>query len=174
VLPVMLVLSCGAVAVVQLARTQIAMGAAASASALVGARGADATQACAAAHRELAMILSESGELLSQDLTDTLQGTCAGSLPNSSTMPASLGGGSFALWFGFGGPDDSFCRIGTSPIAGAPTDGEVVATVVDRPNLAWLPLVGSWLSPRLVATATDKIDPFRSRDSDADSTGDDC
>ncbi len=97
-----------------------------------------------------------------------------GPLSISSAMPARLGGGSFELWFGFGGPDDSFCRIGSSPDAGVPTDGDIVAIVVDRPNLAWLPLIGSWLSPRLVATATDKVDPFRSRDSQVDSTGDDC
>jgi hypothetical protein len=50
----------------------------------------------------------------------------------------------------------------------------VVATVVYRPNLAWIPLIGSWLSPRLTTSATDKVDPFRSRDPQADPTGDDC
>jgi hypothetical protein len=50
----------------------------------------------------------------------------------------------------------------------------VVATVVYHPNLNWIPLVGSWLSPRLSTTTTDKIDPFRSRDPLVDPTGDSC
>jgi hypothetical protein len=174
VLPVVLVLGCGAVAVVQLARTQIAMEAAASATALVAARGEGATQACTGAHEEIATVLSESNGLLPLDLADVFHGGCVGPIPESSAMPASLGSGSFALWFGYGGAEDTFCRVGTSPGSGAPTDGDVVATVVYRPNLAWIPLIGSWLSPRLTTSATDKVDPFRSRDPQADPTGDDC
>lgn len=174
VLPVVLVLGCGAVAVVQLARTQMAMEAAASASALVGARAGDATGACLGAHQELATVLSESGGLLPTGLADNLHGGCVGPLPDGSVMPAALGGGSFALWFGYGGQNDSFCRVGTSPSSRAPTDGDVVATVVYRPDLDWIPLIGSGLSPRLTSTATEKVDPFRSRDPQADPTGDDC
>ena len=174
VLPVMLALSCGAVAVVQLARTQMAMEAAANASALVAARGIDADQACAGAHQELETVLSESQGLLPSTLTDGLHGGCVGPVPDPSRMPAALGGGSFALWFGYGGENDTFCRVGSGPGSGAPTDGDVVATVVYRPDLAWVPLIGSWLSPRLTTTATDKVDSFRSRDPQADPTGDDC
>lgn len=174
VLPVVLVLACGAVAVVELARSQMAMETAASAAALVGARGVDATQACSGAHQEMATVLSESDGLLPLNLADDLHGGCAGPAPNSMAMPAPLGSGSFALWFGYGGANDTFCRVGTGPGAGAPTDGDVVATVVYRPNLDWIPLIGFWLSPRLTSTATDKVDPFRSRDPKVDSTGDDC
>ena len=174
VLPVVLVLCCGAVAVVQLARTQMALETAASATALVGARGLDASQACLAAHRELATVLSESGGLVSATLSDELRGACVGPLPESSLLPAALGSGSFALWFGYGAQNDTFCRLGASSSGSVPTDGDMVATLVDRPDLEWIPVVGSWLSPRLAATAIDKIDPFRSRDPLADSTGDSC
>jgi hypothetical protein len=174
VLPVILVLGCGAVAVVQLARTQVALETAASAAALVGARGVDASEACLDAHHELATVLRESSELVSGDLTDQLRGACVGPLPEVGLVPASPGGGSFALWFGYGGRNDSFCRVGASPLSSGPTDGDMVATVVYRPDLDWIPLIGSWLSPRLTSTAIDKIDPFRSRDPIADPTGDGC
>jgi hypothetical protein len=174
VLPLVLVLACGAVAVVQLARTQMALQTAASATALVGARGVDASEACLDAHRELATVLSESKGLVSDDLTDELRGECVGPLPEGGLMPASPGGGSFALWFGYGGQNDSFCRVGTSPVSTAPTDGDMVATLVYRPDLEWIPIIGSWLSPRLACTAIDKIEPFRSRDPLADPTGDAC
>jgi hypothetical protein len=174
VLPIILVLACGAVAVVQLARTQMALETAASATALVGARGVDAFEACVDAHRELATVLSESSGLISPNLTDELRGACVGPLPEAGRMPASPGGGAFALWFGYGGQNDSFCRIGTSPVSSAPTDGDMVASLVYRPDLEWIPIIGSWLSPRLASTAMDKIDPFRSRDPVADPTGDGC
>jgi hypothetical protein len=174
VLPIVLVIGCGAVAVVQVARTQIALETAANATALVGARGVDATEACLAAHRELATVLSESSGLVSADLTDELRGACVGPLPESGLLPASPGAGSFALWFGYGGQSDSFCRVGTSPLSSAPTDGDMVAKLVYRPDLEWIPIIGSWLSPRLTSTAIDKIDPFRSRDPIADPTGDNC
>jgi len=173
-LPVVLVLGCGAVAVVQLARTEMAIETAANASALVGARGQDATQACAGAHQELATVLAESHGLLPATLADGLHGACVGPIPASETLPAGLGSGSFEVWFGYGGENDTFCRIGSGPQVGAPTDGDVVATVVYRPDLAWIPLIGYWLSPRLAATATEKIDPFRSRDPTVDPTGDGC
>ncbi|MGA7173836.1 MAG: TadE/TadG family type IV pilus assembly protein [Candidatus Dormiibacterota bacterium] len=172
VLPVLLVLGCGAVAVVQIARTQLAMETAASATALVAARAMDATQACSGAHQEMATVLTESNGLLPLNLTDALRGGCVGPLPQSKSLIADIGTGSFALWIGYGGPNDTFCRVGSGP--GTPTDGDVVATVVYRPDLAWIPLIGSWLSPRLSALATDKVDPFRSRDPSIDPTGDDC
>jgi hypothetical protein len=174
VLPVVLVLCSGAVAVVQLARTQMALETAASATALVGARGLDASQACVAAHRELAAVLSESAGLVSAKLADELHGGCVGPLPDSSLMRAGLGSGSFALWFGYGAQNDTFCRVGASSLLGLPTDGDMVATLVYRPDLEWIPMVGSWLSPRLASTAIDKIDPFRSRDPLVDSAGDSC
>ncbi len=173
-LPVVLVLACGSVAVVELARTQMAMDTAASASALVGARGVDASQACVGAHQEMATVLSESQVLLPNDLADDLRGSCEGTLPDENTLAAASGHGSFALWFGYGGASDTFCRIGTAPGAAAPTDGYVVATIAYRPNLGWIPLIGSWLSPRLTAMVIDKVDPFRSRDPNSDPTGDDC
>ncbi|MGH7692452.1 MAG: TadE/TadG family type IV pilus assembly protein [Candidatus Dormibacteria bacterium] len=174
VLPLLLLLGCGAVGVVQVARTQMAINTAANASALVGARGLDAVAACSGAHQELTTVLTESGGLLSPDLSDQLGGSCVGSIPNPGAMPAPQGGGSYALWFGYGASNDSFCRVGSAPQGGAPTDGDVVATLVYRPNLDWIPLVGGWLSPRLSTTATEKIDPFRSRDPKADATGDNC
>jgi hypothetical protein len=174
VLPIVLVLCCGAVAVVQLARTQMALETAASATALVGARGLDASQACLAAHRELGTVISESSGLISAEMTDELRGACVGPLPESNLMPAGLGSGSFSLWFGYGAQDDTFCRVGSSSKLRVPTDGDMVATLVYRPDLEWIPVVGSWLSPRLASTAIDKIDPFRSRDPLADSAGDSC
>jgi len=174
VLPILLLLGCGAVAVVQIARTQMAMEAAASATALVAARGVDATQACSGGHQEMGTVLSESDGLLPLNLTDALRGGCVGAVPQSDDLPAAVGTGSFALWFGYGGPNDTFCRVGSGPGTGTPTDGGVVVTVVYRPNLAWIPLIGSWLSPRLTTIATDKVDPFRSRDPSVDPTGDDC
>ena len=174
VLPIILVIGCGAVAVVQIARTQMAMESAAAAAALVAARGEDAVQACAGAHQELQTVLSESNGLLPTTLQDAMHGGCAGPTLTTTTMPASLGTGSFAIWFGYGAPDDTFCRVGTVPVTGSPTDGDVVATLVYRPDLAWIPLVGGLLSPRLPSAATDKVDPFRSRRPAIDPTGDDC
>jgi hypothetical protein len=152
----------------------MALETAASATALVGARGVDAAEACLGAHRELATVLSESGGLISANLADELHGACVGPLPVSSLMPAALGGGSFGLWFGYGGQNDTFCRVGASLGSSVPTDGDMVATLVYRPDLGWIPMIGSWLSPRLATTAIDKVDPFRSRDPLADSTGDGC
>jgi hypothetical protein len=147
---------------------------AASAAALVGARGIDASQACLAAHRELATVLSESAGLVSVGPADELHGACIGPLPDSSLMPVGVGRGSFALWFGYGAQNDTFCRVGASSQLSIPTDGDMVATLVYRPDLEWIPVIGSWLSPRLAFTAIDKIDPFRSRDPLADSAGDSC
>lgn len=174
VLPIVLIVGCGAVAVVQLARTQMTMESAAAAAALVAARGVDATEACSSGHRELQTVLAESGGLVPTTIEDEMHGGCAGALPNSQTMPTSLGGGSFALWFGYGGADDTFCRVGTVATSSIPTDGDVMATVVFRPNLSWIPLVGGMLSPRLVSAATDKVNPFRSRKPSTDPTGDNC
>ena len=174
VLPVVLIVGCGAVAVVQLARTQMTLESATAAAALVAARGADATEACSSAHRELQTVLAESGGLVPTTIEDEMHGGCVGPLPSSQAMPASLGAGSFALWFGYGGADDTFCRVGALPTASGPTDGDVMATVVYRPNLGWIPLLGGLLSPRLISAATDKVNPFRSREPSIDPTGDDC
>jgi uncharacterized protein (UPF0333 family) len=91
VLPIILVLACGAVAVVQLARTQMALETAASATALVGARGVDAFEACVDAHRELATVLSESSGLISPNLTDELRGACVGPLPRGGSHASVAG-----------------------------------------------------------------------------------
>ncbi|MGH7611076.1 MAG: TadE/TadG family type IV pilus assembly protein [Candidatus Dormibacteria bacterium] len=172
VLPVLLLLGCGAVAVVQLARTQMALGAVSSAAALVGARGVDALQACQQAHQELTTGLQESGGLLpAGQFRDLLRGGCVGSPPNTGSMPSSPGKGSYALWFGLGGTNTTFCRRGGS---GTPSDGAVTAAISFRPNLDWIPLLGDWMSPRLTASSAQKIDPFRSRDPSQDPTGDDC
>jgi len=53
----LLLLGGGAVAVVEMARSQMALETAASAAALVAARGVDASQACLEAHQELAAVL---------------------------------------------------------------------------------------------------------------------
>jgi hypothetical protein len=174
VLPLVLVIGCGAVGVVQIARTQMSMETATTAAALVAARGADAAQACTGAHKELSTVLLESRGLLPANLSDYMNGRCSGPIPTSLNMPAPLGSGSFALWFGFGAANDTFCRVGADPDSGTPTDGDVVATIVYRPNLDWIPLVGGWLSPRLTSVASEKVDPFRSREPAIDATGDAC
>ena len=174
VLPMLLLLGGGAVAVVEMARSQMALETAASAAALVAARGVDASQACLEAHQELAAVLADSDGLVATGLVDQLRGGCVGPMRHAADMPAANGGGSFALWFGYGAQNDTFCRVGSRPQSGAATDGDVVATVVYRPDLNWIPLVGAWLSPRLSSTSTQKIDPFRSRDPLRDPTGDNC
>lgn len=174
VLPLTLLLGCGAVAVVQLARTQMALNTAASASALVGARGVDATRACQGARDELQSVLTVNGSLLPSDLQDAGPGECSGALPALSQLPAPTGGGSFAIWFGYGSATDTFCRSGGAPTAGGVTDGDVVVALAFRPDLSWIPLVGGWMSPTLRTSSTEKIDPFRSRDPSQDPTGDDC
>ena len=174
VLPLTLLLGCGAVAIVQLARTQMALGTAASASALVAARGVDSVQACQQAHLELALVLADSEGLLPTRLRDTAGGSCVGSVPVAATLPTSLGGGSDAIWFGYGSQRDTFCRAGGAPTRGGVTDGDVVVALAFRPDLSWIPLVGGWLSPTLSTSATEKIDPFRSRDPAEDQTGDSC
>ncbi|MHB1527345.1 MAG: TadE family protein [Candidatus Dormibacteria bacterium] len=174
ILPVILLLGCGAVGIVQLARTQMALGTAASATALVAARAADAASACRQAHLELALVLADSAGLLPAHLHDTLNGACVGSVPVASALPTAPGTGAYTIWFGYGAPGDTFCRAGGVPGSGGVTDGDVVVAVAFRPDLAWIPLLGSWLSPALRATTTDKIDPFRSRDPGQDQTGDNC
>ncbi len=174
VLPLTLLLGCGAVAIVQLARTQMALSTAASASALVAARAVDAVQACQQAHLELALVLADSGGLLPAHLHDATSGSCVGSIPVAATLPTSDGKGSEVVWLGFGSPMDTFCRAGGVPGSGGVTDGDVVVAVAYRPDLRWIPLLGAWLSPTLTASATDKVDPFRSRDPSQDQTGDGC
>ncbi len=174
VLPLILLLGCGAVGIVQLARTQMALGTAASATALVAARGVTAASACRQAHLELGLVLADSAGLLPAHLHDTLDGACVGSVPITAALPTAPGTGAYAIWFGYGAPGDTFCRAGGVPTRGGVTDGDVVVAVAFRPNLAWIPLLGGWLSPALSATTTDKIDPFRSRNPSQDQTGDDC
>jgi len=174
VLPLTLLLGCGAVAVVQLARTQMALSTAASASALVAARAVDSVQACQQAHLELGLVLADSTGLLPAHLRDAAGGRCVGSIPTAAALPTRLGAGSDAIWFGYGAPGDTFCRGGGAPAAGGATDGDVVVAIAFRPDLSWIPLVGGWLSPSLRASATEKIDPFRSRDPAQDQTGDSC
>ncbi|MGH7759217.1 MAG: TadE/TadG family type IV pilus assembly protein, partial [Candidatus Dormibacteria bacterium] len=129
VLPLLLLLGCGAVAVVQAARTQMALATIADASALVAARAPDALQACEAAHLELTTVLAQSRGLLPGPVTDRLDGLCVGPPPDPQSLLAPPGSGSYSIWFGYGGEDDSFCRVGSAPSAGQPTDGEVVATL---------------------------------------------
>ncbi len=174
VLPVTLLLGCGAVAVVQLARTQMAMDTATSAGALVAARGIDATSACQAAMHEVKQVEQESSGLLSGPIRRLGGGRCAGPVPDQAMMPASLGRGSVQIWFGYGSPLDTFCRVGGAPDARGLTDGDVEVVMAFRPNLDWVPLVGAWISPTLRASSIQKIDPFRSRDPSQDPSGDAC
>lgn len=174
VLPVLLLLGCGAAAIVQLAKTQLAMESASTAAALVGARGVDAEQACSDMHRELMTVVDDNRGLLRGSLLDPLDGACVGPLPSTSSLRARLGGGSYVLWFGYGAADDSFCRVGGGAAAAGPTDGDIFVAFAYRPDLSWIPLVGGWLSPRLVSSTTDKVEPFRSRDPGQDPTGDEC
>lgn len=174
ILPLTLLLGCGAVAVVQLARTQMALETAASASALVAARGVDAMTACQDAHSELLSVLGSNAQLLPTTLNDEARGACTGLSPDLSPVPLGAGTGSFRIWFGYGAPLDTFCRIGGAPNASGVTDGDVVVRIAFRPDLRWIPLVGGWMSPTLTASSLDKIDPFRSRDPKQDPTGDYC
>ncbi len=169
VLPILLLLGLAAAAVVQVARTQLAMAAAASAAALVAARAPDATAACTDSRLQLETSVSDSGGLIPATLTDRFAGRCAGPLP----APAAAVPNSYFIWLGLGGRQDTFCRRGT-PVRGSLTDGDVVVSLAYRPNLSWLPLVGSWLSPELSAQSVQKVDPFRSRDPSQDPTGDSC
>ncbi len=169
VLPVLLLLGLAATAIVQVARTQLAMAAAAAASALVAARAPDAAAACAEARLQLETSVSDSGGLIPAALSDRFGGRCAGPLP----APGAAMPNSYFIWLGLGGAQDTFCRRGT-PVRGSLTDGDVVVFLTYRPNLSWLPLVGSWLSPELRAQSVQKIDPFRSRDPSQDPTGDNC
>jgi hypothetical protein len=170
VLPVLLLLGLAAAAIVQVARTQLALAAAASAAALVAARAPDATAACTESRAQLATSISDSGGLIPSALIDRFSGRCSGPLP-SGRSPADPN--SYFIWLGLGGVQDTFCRRGT-PVRGPVTDGDVVVSLTYRPNLSWLPLVGSWLSPELSAQSVQKVDPFRSRDPSQDPTGDNC
>ncbi len=174
VLPIILLLGCGAVAVVQLARTQLAMQTASSAAALVAARAIDAQRACQEATQELRVVEQENSGLLQGHIRQLGGGRCVGPAPNAATMPTSIGGGSAQIWFGYGGALDSFCRVGGPPNSTGLTDGDVEVVIAYRPDLEWIPLLGSWLSPSLRAHSIQKIDPFRSRDPSQDPTGDDC
>lgn len=174
VLPLTLLLGCGAVAVVQLARTQMAMQTASDAAALVGARAVDASAACSQAKEELATVVQESQGLLAGDLRNMTSGSCAGQPPVVTRMRFGPGSGAYQVWFGYGGQSDSFCRIGGAPNASGLTDGDVEVMMAFRPDLDWIPLVGNWLSPVLHTSDTEKIAPFRSRDPGQDPTGDDC
>ena len=169
VLPVLLLLGLAAAAIVQVARTQLAMTAAASASALVAARAPDAAAACAESRLQLETSVTDSGGLIPASLADRFGGRCAGPLP----APTGAIPNSYFIWLGLGGAQDTFCRRGT-PVRGSLTDGDVVVSIAYRPNLSWLPLVGSWLSPELQAQSVQKVDPFRSRDPSQDPTGDNC
>jgi hypothetical protein len=174
VLPLTLLLGCGAVAVVQLARTQMAMQTASDAAALVAARAVDARVACSQAEEELATVVQESQGLLAGQLHNMTLGTCVGQPPLATALPATPGSGSYQVWFGYGGSDDSFCRLGGAPNATGLTDGDVEVMMAFRPDLDWIPVLGNWLSPVLHASDTEKIAPFRSRDPSQDPTGDDC
>lgn len=169
VLPVLLLLGLAAAAIVQVARTQLAMAEATSAAALVGARAPDAAAACAQSRLQLETSISDSGGLIPARLADRFNGRCTGSLP----APAAATPNSYFIWLGLGGVQDTFCRRGT-PVRGSLTDGDVVVSLAYRPNLSWLPLVGGWLSPLLQAQSVQKVDPFRSRDPLQDPSGDSC
>ncbi len=170
VLPVLLLLGTGAVAIVQLARTQMALETSAASTALVAARAPDATAACQEGHAQLMTAVSESRGLLPSDLTDRLGGRCVGAL--ASVQPTGSGA-AYAIWLGLGSPGNTFCRRG-SLIAAAVTDGDVVVSIAYRPNLSWIPLVGGWMAPVLGARSVQKVDPFRSRDPSQDASGDSC
>ena len=174
ILPLTLLLGCGAVAVVQPARTQMAMNTASSAAALVAARAVDAQSACQQATQELHLVEEESSGLLSGPIRQLGGGRCVGPAPDAGTMPTVAGGGSAQIWFGYGAALDSFCRVGGPPNSSGLTDGDVEVVIAYRPNLQWIPLLGAWMSPSLRASSIQKIDPFRSRDPSQDPTGDDC
>lgn len=174
VLPLTLLLGLGSVAVVQLARTQMALETASSAAALVAARAIDSQRACQEATQELQVVEQESSGLLAGPIRQLGGGRCVGPVPDKLAMPTALGGGSSDIWFGYGAALDSFCRIGGPPDRAGLTDGDVEVVIAYRPNLDWIPVVGNWMSPRLSASSVQKIDPFRSRDPAQDPTGDDC
>ena len=152
----------------------MALSTAASATAMVAARSVDATQACQGARIELQTVLADNSSLLPPTLQDAGAGACSGPLPALSRLPVLTGGGSFAIWFGYGAANDTFCRVGGAPTPGGPTDGDVMVALAFRPNLAWIPLVGGWMAPTLRTASTQKVDPFRSRDPGQDPTGDNC
>jgi hypothetical protein len=152
----------------------MALSTAASASALVAARSVDATRACEGARLELQSVLADNASLLPPALQDAGVGACTGPLPVLSQMPALTGGGSFAIWFGYGAANDTFCRAGGAPTPAGLTDGDVMVALAFRPNLSWIPLVGGWMAPTLRIASTQKVDPFRSRDPGQDPTGDNC
>lgn len=170
VIPVLLLLATGAVAIVQLARTEMAMSSAATSAALVAARAPDAADACQSAHRQLGLAAAESGGLLPGPLRDLLRGTCVGPVP---VLRPGWARPLFAIWLGYGGAGDTFCRRGGPAVDGV-TDGDVVVSISYRPDLRWIPLAGSWISPTLNVRSVQKVDPFRSRDPARDPTGDDC
>lgn len=170
VLPVLLLLACGAVAIVQIARTQIALGTAASAAALVGARASDATAACSGARSQLRMVVSENSSLLSGPLVNQLAGGCTGPLPAARGLPSGL---AFAIWLGYGASGNTFCRRG-GPASGGITDGDVLVVLTYKPKLGWIPVVGNWLAPTLTSRSVQKVDPFRSRNPGQNPAGDDC
>ncbi len=174
VLPLTLLLGCGAVAVVQLARTQVAMETASSAAALVAARAIDAERACQQATQELQVVEEESAGLLNGPIRQLEARRCVGAVPDEATMPTRMGGGSVQIWLGYGGALNSFCRVGGPPNAAGLTDRDVEVVIAYRPDLQWIPLVGGWMSPSLRASSIQKIDPFRSRDPGQDPTGDAC
>ncbi len=174
VAPLLILLVLGAVALVQLAQTQVALNTAASATAFVVARGADARDACRAGHRQLSTVIGEAATLRHGRFRDVLRGRCIGPLPDAGRLPVSPGAGSLAIWFGRSAPGHAFCRMGTPSRPGRPSDGDVVVLVAFMPALDWIPGVGRWLDQRLIGRAVVKIEPFRSRLPAVDPTGDHC
>ncbi|HUY61068.1 MAG TPA: TadE family protein [Candidatus Dormibacteraeota bacterium] len=174
VAPVLILLVLGAVTLVQLAQTQVALNTAASATAFVVARGADARDACRAGHQQLSTVIGEAPTLRHGRFQDVLHGRCVGPLPDAGRLPAAPGAGSLAIWFGRSAPGRAFCRVGTATPPGTPSDGDVVVLVAFMPAFDWIPGVGRWLDQRLVGRAVAKIEPFRSRLPAVDPTGDHC
>lgn len=170
VLPLLVLLGCGAVAIVQVARTQMALATAASATALVGARAPDATAACSDALQQLRTVVSDNSSLMGGPLSNRLGTGCTGPLPQPTSARRGLG---FAIWLGYGEVSDTFCRRGGPPTDGI-TDGEVVVSLTYRPKLGWIPVVGNWLAPTLTSRSVQKVDPFRSRDPRQNPAGDNC
>ena len=174
VAPVLILLVLGSVALVQLAQTQVALNTAASATAFVVARGADARDACRAGHQQLATVIGEAATLRRGRFEDVLHGRCTGPLPDAARLPSTPGAGSLAIWFGRAAPNHAFCRMGAATAPGTPGDGDVMVLVAFTPSLGWIPGVGPWLDRRLVGRAVAKIEPFRSRLPAVDPTGDHC
>ncbi len=172
VTPLVLVLVVGTVTVVQLARIQLALGAATQASALVAARAADAVAACRGGRSQLESIVAASPPLATVTFRIALAGGCVGPLPSLGSLPLSRSGGGAAIWFGRS-PGRAFCRIG-QPGAGGGDPGDVIVLAALHPRIPWLPNGGAFLPLRLGARAVVKVDPFRSRDVAITTEGDTC